>query len=227
MMFCNKEEPYRMDSSRLRHLYKIPEIVEVPVYIKTQGKYRTSGGRARGCVVHYTAGRSLEGAKNAISTLTYLASRGLGCLVMDSNGIIYRAKNHDLHKVGFHAGKSSWLDQTSISYHCIGMELCCAGKLDQSGTSWFNESYNKSLINEIKVPKDNQKVGKYHKYTTTAQEFALTNFLLWQLDVNPDFQIQWIVGHDEISPDRKSDPGGSLSITMPELREYLKAQIAR
>ena len=228
MFFCKKkEEPDRPDSSSLRHAYQIPQIVEVPVYVKTHGNYRTKSGRAKGLTVHYTAGRSLDGARNAINTLTYLASRGLGCLVMDNAGILYRAKNHDLQEVAYHAGKSSWLGKTSISYYCIGMEICCAGLLDESGKSWFGESYNPNFIREYRAPRDNVKMGKYHKYTNPAQESSLINFCLWQLDVNPEFEVDWVAGHDEISPGRKSDPGGSMSNTMPEVRAYLKKRISR
>ncbi len=222
-----KEEPDRPDSSDYRHLYVIPEIVEVPVYVKTRGNYRTPSGRAKGCVVHYTAGRSLDGRKNAINTLTYLASKGLGCLVMDNQGVIYRAKNHDLQLVGYHAGKSSWMGHSSISYHCMGMEICCAGKVDKFGMSWFGEMYSKKDLRVIPWFTGNQSPGTYHRYTTTKQEESLKNFLLWQLDVNPEFDTDWIVGHDEIAPERKSDPGGSLSMTMPELRTFLNNKISR
>lgn len=227
MIFCNKEEPDRPDSSDLRHRYRIPNLIEVPVYVKTHGNYRTKSGRARGAVIHYTAGRSLDGAENAIATLTYLASRGLGCLVMDIAGDIYRAKNHDLQEVAYHAGKSSWMGKTSLSYYCFGMEICCAGKLDAGGKSWYGEQYGADKTRLVERQNENQKPGLYHRYTSLRQEHYLTNFLLWQLDVNPDFEIPWIVGHDEIAPGRKSDPGGSLSMTMPQVREYLKKEISR
>jgi len=42
------------------------------------------------------------------------------------------------------------------------------------------------------------------------------------MDVNPEFRADWVAGHDEVSPGRKSDPGGSLSMTMPQFRYMLK-----
>ncbi len=52
----------------------------------------------------------------------------------------------------------------------------------------------------------------------------MVNFCLWQLKVNPEFKVDWIMGHDEVAIPlgRKSDPGGCLSVTMPEFREIIK-----
>ena len=74
----------------------MPKIVEVNADVKTQGFYKTRHKNARGLVVHYTAGRMEGGEVNAIATLKDLAQRGLGCLVMDKDGVIYKAKNNAL-----------------------------------------------------------------------------------------------------------------------------------
>ena len=201
--------------------YEIPRIEVLPIKIQTGGAYKTSTKKARGLVVHYTAGRSLLGRSNAVSTLQFLADQGLGCMVMDKDGIIYRAENQDLDVVGFHAGNSLHKGETGISRFCMGMEICNAGKLDVTNKSWFGEVYEESQLRSS-LKKDNIFPGKYHKFTD-AQESALINFLRWQLDVNPEFRLSWIVGHDEIAiPNgRKTDPGASLSMSMPELRALL------
>ena len=189
--------------------YTIPKIEVVPgVRYKSPGKFRTKSGRNKGLVVHYTvSGRS---PKNAVGVVNYLAKEGLGCMVMDENGTIYIPQGFDIDEtVAYHAGKSEWKGQTSISMLCAGMEICCMGKDSKVGPYRSSEG------------KANIKKGKYQAYTE-AQEKALINYCLWQLDVNPEFSIDWIVGHDEIAPSRKSDPGASLSMTMPEFREKIK-----
>jgi lysozyme family protein len=46
--------------------------------------------------------------------------------------------------------------------------------------------------------------------------------LLWLKGNQPDvFQFEFVLGHDEVSPGRKNDPGGALSVTLPQFRERL------
>jgi len=179
---------------------------------KTHGKFKTKSGKAKGLVVHYTvSGRSQASAKNVV---TYLAKEGLGCPVMDENGIIYVPEGFNyLTDVAYHAGASSWKGVTGISAYCIGMEICNWGTAGK-------EKGAKDL--RVVSAKENIKAGTYQMFTE-AQEKALINLCLWLKKNNPEFDFDWVVGHDEIAPTRKSDPGGSLSMTMPALRKLLKA----
>lgn len=200
---------------------------DVPVQIvtvkgvkaKNIGRYKTPTGQARGCVVHFTAGRFGQGKENAINTLKDMVSRGLSCLVMDINGIIYAPENYSLSYYNYHAGTSSWRGVTSVSAHLEGMEICNAGRLDGSGKAWFGQQIPQDQIRNVKA-EANRVAGNYHAYTE-AQEKALIAFLKKRLKEVPGYSVDWIAGHDEVSPGRKNDPGGSLSVTMPELRAKL------
>lgn len=210
------QEPERPDKDEVEieeiEAYTMPEIVVVPgTRFKVRGQYRTPSKMARGLVVHYTvSGRK---ASNAKGVLRYLQSRGLGCPVMDEKGIIYIPENFDINRdYAYHAGPSTWEGKSGMSQYCIGMEICCWGS-DKRGSG-----------RRVVKDKDNVKAGSYQKYTK-AQEESLLNFILWQVDTNPEFDVDWIVGHDEIAPSRKMDPGGSLSMTMPEFREMIREKI--
>lgn len=215
-MATGGDEPERLES-HLVHKYEMPKIVEIDVKMKTHGRYKTRSGQARGVIVHFTAGRFDKGKDSAIATLRYLASKGLGCLVMDTDGVIYKAKNQDWNEVAYHAGKSSWRGKSGISQYCFGMEICNAGKLENNLKSWFGQQISKKDARQVNDGA-NRKAGWYHKFTE-AQEKSLMDFIMWQFETNPEFSIDWIVGHDEVAPKRKSDPGGSLSCTMPEFRQ--------
>lgn len=193
-LLAEQDEPERPSDPPKDFPYELPRIVVVRgVRYNTHGHFRTNSGNAKGLIVHYTvSGRTPQAA---VGVVRYLAKKGLGCPVMDENGVIYVPEGFDLQRdVAWHAGKSSWKGLNGMSQYCIGMEICCLGR---------------------------RKDGTFERYTA-AQEEALINFILWQLDVNPDFEIDYVLGHDEVSPGRKTDPGKSLSWTMPEFREIIK-----
>lgn len=189
--------------------YEMPTIVRVPgIKFKTHGKFKTKTGKALGLLVHYAV--SGNTAASAKGVLNYGAKKGLGFLTMDKDGIIYAPENFDFQtNVVYHAGKSSWKGKSGMSFYCIGMEVCCWGKDSKVGP--FRKSKNNQNI----------KAGTYQAYTP-RQEKALINFIKWQLDVNPEFSVDYVIGHDECAPTRKSDPGASLSMTMPAFRGLFK-----
>lgn len=217
-------EPERPTNLRQVKRYDVPVIIDVDVEVKTHGKYLTESGQAKGMVLHSTAGRSAAGKQDAVNTLNDLAKKGLGCLVMDIHGQIYKAKNQKLNEIAWHAGESAYLGHKGLSRYTFGMEVGNAGKIDADGLTWFGTTIPVKNRRLIATKRANQKAGTYHKFTA-AQETAIRNFALWQLDVNPSFEIDFNIGHDECSPERKSDPGGSLSMTMPDFRAMIKKRI--
>ncbi len=199
----------------------MPKIVTTDIEVETHGQYKTASGKPRGLIVHTTFGRFADKREDALNTLRFLASRGLGCMVMDTDGVIYKAKNQGDKDVAYHAGRSQWMSVSGMSYYCMGMEICNAGKLDDDNTSWFGQKID--ATNTIAYPEktNNIKAGVYH-LITTAQKNALINFVKFQKMTNPEFNINWLAGHDEVSPNRKSDPGGSLGETMLEFRSRFR-----
>ena len=206
-------------------LYDVPEIIELNIELKTHGKYLTETGQAKGLVVHFTAGRFAEGRQDAFNTLSYLAKQGLGCLVLDIDGKLYKAKNQALTEISFHAGESAYLGHKGMSRYCLGIEICNAGKLEDDFKPWYGgPAVPEDERREVTEQTANQKPGIYHKFSA-AQEKTLIGFVLWQLDVNPEFSIDFVIGHDECAPERKNDPGASLSMTMPDFRAMIKTRI--
>lgn len=192
-----------------------PEFVIVKgVKYPARGAYRTASGKFAGLVVHYTvSGRK---ASNARGVVHYLASRGFGCMVMDEDGKIYIPEGFDiLRHWGEHAGISKWGNRVSVSDEFAGMEICCWGRNSKEGP-----------FREFKKGEANIIPGKYQQFTL-AQERSLINFIMWARTVNDEFDLDNVVGHDEIreaagKKGDKQDPGGSLSWTMPEFRKLLK-----
>lgn len=191
-----------------------PEIVIVKgVKFKERGAYKTPSGKFSGLVVHYTvSGRKASSARAVVS---WLASQGYGCMVMDEDGKIYIPEGFDIFRSwNYHAGVSKWGNASGVSNIFAGMEICCWGRNSKEGP--YRES--KGEANII--------AGKYQTYTE-AQEKSLTNFILWARTKNPEFKIENVVGHDELrtaagKKGDKQDPGASLSMTMPSYRKHVE-----
>jgi N-acetyl-anhydromuramyl-L-alanine amidase AmpD len=215
--------------------YKEPNIVMLDIRMKQNGAYRTSTGKPRGLVVHFTAGHLSPDAKQVTAMLKNLGERGLGCMGMAEDGTIYVPKAIGFTKWASHAGASSWKGLSGVSALCMGMEICNPGPVEKVGNDFFAwwdmsgknpkkgaKALDPARVRFIEKNTANQKKGYYFSYTP-EQELALINFCLWQKKENPEFSFDWVVGHDEVAPQRKSDPGGCLSMTMPDFRNLLKS----
>ena len=218
----NKTEPERPTIK-----YYEPDFYYTDDKMKTHGKYKTKSGKARGLIVHYTAGR----LGDPHLTVKGLSERGLGCMAMGPRGMIAYPKGLDpMTTVAWHSGTSKIHGVTGISRYCMGMEIQCPGKLDKKGNdyyTWYGEKVDKELQCRFKKNQEGdygyQTDGVYQRFTE-AQEKALFNFCMWQLSVNNEFKIDWVMGHDEVCHPRgrKTDPGGSLSVTMEQFRQRLR-----
>jgi len=190
------------------------------------------------------------GSKNADShlemgkrSIRYAANKNSYCyFIIDRDGNVHQ--NFPLNRWGYHAGKSSWDGmEGSVSDEMVGIEVQCAGKLSEyyqntsNGSehkcpegylsSWFTRPESGDLFfnkeKECRYSKDklNIKEGWYHAFSE-EQEESLIELIIWLKRNNPDiFQFKNVAGHDEVSPDRKNDPGASLSMTMSDLRKLL------
>lgn len=212
------EEPERPSQSELgqkKLWYPLATITNEKM--PTRGIYQHS--YPVGAVVHFTAGRSLKGDSDAINTIRNGIANGYCYFCISSDGTIFQS--FPLNRWGYHCGKSEWPSLgSSLSNKLVGIEICNAGKLDKNGTSWFGETYPEDQTRV--VGSDYGEAGKYHKYTQ-AQEKSLIELLVWLKLNNPSvFETENVLGHHEISPRRKNDPCGSLSVTMSELRKQIK-----
>lgn len=187
----------------------------------------------QGAVVHFTASRSENGDADAISTIQSMTNRHVGVhFVISRTGKIFQTL--PLTEWGSHAGRSSYPGLgASVSSKLIGIEICNAGevkKTERGYEPWWNTPgnpknsyYSEDEVRYVEAGDNIRASGHYLKYSK-EQEESLVRILLWLRAQKPDiFEIKYVVGNDEVSPDRKNDPGGSLSMTMPKFRAHLEA----
>ena len=196
--------------------------------MKTRGTYRY--GYPQGAVVHYTAGRTRATTKYSaedirrFSATSACRNQKFTYFLIDIWGNVFQF--FPLNEWGYHAGESKWPTvKGKVSDEFVGIEVMNAGKLKPTMNgykSWFNVTYPEEDVRHSEGIENIQK-GTYLKFSQ-EQEDALMKLLLWlEENSNGIFEFQNVVGHDEVSPGRKSDPGASLSMTMPTLRAKLEA----
>lgn len=190
--------------------------------MKTRGKFQQS--HPLGCVIHYHAGRS----KNPQTVLNDMRKRGICAFVIDREGHVWQ--DFPLDEWGWHAGPSFWKGLgAGLNRKTVGIEVFGAGKLEYKKAqffSWFGKAFpRKEVI--LSEKRGNIKAGYYHAFTE-IQIKELVDLILW-LDSNGKgiFNLDYVLGHDEVAPTRKSDPGAALHsnkvpLTMVEFRLMLK-----
>lgn len=203
-----------------------PKAVKHKKKMKQRGTYK--GGYPKGAVVHFTAGRYEGGVEKAKDTIEGGIENGYTFLCIGNDGSVVQA--HPVQYWGYHAGKSGWKGLTdTVSDELIGIEINNAGKVEKTKDgrykTWFGTYLTADQVRYVTEKEYGCPTGYYHRFTQ-AQEIALIELLVW-LKKNDDkgqFMIEYILAHHEVSGlrglgyFRKNDCGGSLSMTMNELR---------
>ncbi|WP_340105913.1 N-acetylmuramoyl-L-alanine amidase [Rhodohalobacter sp. 8-1] len=170
---------------------------------------KTSGSFEEGLpdtiVIHYTAGPSVSSAVNTFKDPSVEASAHV---VIDHDGSITQLI--PFNKIGWHAGESSWLDRTDLNNYSIGIEIVNAGRLEKTGSvwrSWFGKTYSEDDVLRA-VHRNEEEESWWHVYT--EKQITATHDLC--RNIMNAYNIKHILGHEEIAPGRKSDPGPAFPL---------------
>lgn len=156
-------------------------------------------------IMHYTAGSSF---RSTVDWFKKPEAKASAHLVIGRNGQIVQMVSFD--KVAWHAGASRWRGLDGLNNHAIGIELDNAGMLtaarDAHGNriwlSWFQKEYPRSQVRVARHQHMDELRG-WHRYTDrqirAAAEVART--------LVDHYGIRDVIGHDDIAPTRKFDPG--------------------
>lgn len=163
-------------------------------------------------IIHYTAGASFS---SSLNTLCDPKSKVSAHLLIGRNGEIAQMVPFDTK--AWHAGRSSYKGRNGYNNYSIGIELDNAGMLSKEGNdyvSWFGRFHSEKDVIEA-VHRNETRSRFWHQYTKKQLQLVetLCNILC------SHYGIKEILGHEEIAPLRKSDPGPAFPLD--ELRKKL------
>jgi N-acetylmuramoyl-L-alanine amidase len=152
-------------------------------------------------VIHYTAATS---ASSAISWFKNPVAQASAHLVIARDGAITQCA--PFNTIAWHAGKSQWKGLNGLNKYSIGIELVNGGRLIKSGEKYIC-AVDRKVINSEDVihakHKNEDKLDYWHEYSAEQMEVALEISAL----LVKHYGLLDVLGHEDISPIRKSDPG--------------------
>lgn len=172
--------------------------------------------QARWLVMHYTAGRSAE---SSISWLTNPQAKASAHLVIGRDGGITQLVPFNV--VAWHAGASTWQGVSGLNHYSIGIELDNVGRLDHIAGQWVSPL-------KIVVPDDQVRIATHKNDAPGTPPSGWQTYTPEQIEAAfgaaqaliAQYQLQDIIGHDDIAPGRKSDPGPDFPLASLRARLF-------
>jgi N-acetylmuramoyl-L-alanine amidase len=152
-------------------------------------------------IIHYTAATTTE---STVSWFTSPIAKASAHLLIGRDGAITQFV--PFTNIAWHAGKSEWKGLVGRNKFAIGIELVNGGRLAKSGDKWVCP-VDMHKVNDdevtIAVHKNESHRSAWQDYTEIQLEAATR---VSALLINT-FNLKDVLGHEDISPIRKSDPG--------------------
>jgi N-acetylmuramoyl-L-alanine amidase len=193
-----------MKPIRINSLHKISReqlVADIEVR-KNRLKFKTPSDTI---ILHYTAGSDAESSAAWLARPDVKASAHV---VIGRKGEIYQLVPFDT--VAWHAGPSAYGNRTAFNQFSIGIELDNPGFLSPEGKDFvasFGGRYHPDDV--LRATHRNETEPRFwHTYTDAQMEtcHALCKALI------DKYPIKQILGHEEICPTMKTDPGPAFPL---------------
>lgn len=153
-------------------------------------------------IMHYTGSGSQRGSDDWLSKMDsiYVSAH----LTIGRDGAVTQLVPFDTK--AFHAGVSRWDGLEGMNKHSIGIELINWGKLSRNPAGEYITWTGAAVPNDQVV----EAVHKHETQLTPWQSYTQAQIGMASLVcalIKNTYDIKEIIGHDDIAPTRKVDPG--------------------
>lgn len=178
--------------------------------------------RTKWLVMHYTAGGDAAESIEWMSKYRGPKKSGSAHLVISKTGQITQMV--PFNKRAWHAGTSAWQGKTDINGYAIGIELDNFGELDGGPGHWKFRTTPVADANVLVAAHRNEPAEGanrgWAKYPQVQLDVALKVAKL----LVQHYGLEDVIGHDDIAPIRKKDPGPAFP--MAQFRASAMGQAA-
>lgn len=157
-------------------------------------------------IIHFTGGASAE---SSVSWLCNPQAKASAHVVVARDGSITQLV--PFNTVAWHAGVSSYGDRSGYNKFSIGIEIDNPGRLRKTEGNVFQASFGRTYAADqvIKAVHRNEQAESYWLAYSEAQIDAVFRLCA---ALCATYKIREILGHEEIAPGRKDDPGPAFPL---------------
>lgn len=161
-------------------------------------------------VVHFTAGGSARSSAEWFRSPQNTNSSAH--VVIERDGTVIQCVNFE--KVAWHAGRSRWHSLVGLNQFSIGIELANWGYLRSANGGWVSSTGKRIADPYIGTHRNGNPDGSTHSIGWEPypdEQFEAARHLVEAL--MSAYGVNEVVGHDDIAPVRKSDPGPAFNMS--------------
>jgi N-acetylmuramoyl-L-alanine amidase len=156
-------------------------------------------------VIHFTDGHNLEAA---VDTLCDTDRKVSAHLVVGRDGALVQLVPFD--QVAWHAGQSNWGERTQLNQHALGIEVQNAGRLRRHNDCFVSSLGQEYPDYEVCEAVHRNQVDPSYWHTYPQAQLEVIEHVCRVLVET--YGIRHILGHEEIAPQRKIDPGPAFPL---------------
>jgi N-acetylmuramoyl-L-alanine amidase len=166
-------------------------------------------------IIHYTAGDTARGAIDWFMNTRDNPDKIAAHIVLDLDGTITQLV--PFNRRANHAGSSIWDGVENFNFHSIGIEIVNPGFCEKLSDGTFKRKVTATKNQTYPVGRANDilEIAHKHRFWTANDNKHWFKFPQPQLDalyklskvLMSHYELITVLGHDDISPLRKPDPG--------------------
>ncbi|PYR60207.1 MAG: N-acetylmuramyl-L-alanine amidase [Acidobacteria bacterium] len=152
-------------------------------------------------VIHYTATLTI---RDCVAWFLDAAAKASAHVIVGRNGRI--APMVAFNRRAWHAGRSRWHGVEDLNAHALGIELVNAGALERTPAgAWTDGAGHAVADGQVRIARHkHESVDRgWHEFPPLQIDRALAV----ARTLHAQYGVEEVLGHDDIAPGRKLDPG--------------------